>query len=225
MSNLRENRIKRGGALPYRNLDQRGLVPGGFEKPLDVLARQHERRGVHERVTPQPARIPHVPIDHELHLLRSIVDQCENCHGPRRDAEVPLQPIGRSEAQVVAANPRRERAQIDGLGAVRDHEPVPMSLLVTDEQVLRVHGIARGRHLAVRLLTRENRGVLVALVRDAERCELAIEFFGGQGTASIFITGWISQIVPRVFPTWSGWSGSSSSQPLTRTCWFDEIHW
>ena len=119
----------------------------------------------------------------QRHLLRALSLAAKDRNRARGDAEEALESLGRGEAQRVGSQELGERLEVHALAAGGDHQPVPLSLLVPDEDVLRVHRVHLRRDDRFRLFAGEDRLVVKAFVGDAvvgeERAERGVS--EGQG--------------------------------------------
>ncbi len=140
-------------------------MSGSREEALELPVRDDHRRVIHEGVRVNGVGIPEPAIDDEIDRVRGIVDEREQAHGTRRNAEMINQPRFGREPQSPCPQLRTERMEVDREIMRNGDEKVVSALLVAQEKVLGP-GARQARHESLRLLDRHDRRMLEALRVD-----------------------------------------------------------
>lgn len=153
-------------------------MPGRVQESLQAIVRNDEGRRVNERVALYPISLPNRSIEEYFHGMVQVMREPEDRHGTRCHAQMPFQPLRRSETELLRSNHIGERLEIDLLLMFHHDEEMPRTLAIPQEEIFRGTPRHRRRDL-LRLLAGENGGVVEPLAGNAVRVEVCADIEHG----------------------------------------------
>ena len=133
---------------------------------LEPLPGNDERGCIDERMHPERLLPPKIFIHVKFHRMLRVVDERKDAHCTRRNTEIFLEALRRSETELLGIQQFRERFDIHLLLVSHCHKDVPSPFFIPQEEILCIRTRNTFGNQLLCLLAGENSGMIVVPIGD-----------------------------------------------------------